>query len=114
MLDFNGSAAAETIDVSANGPRVRFLRNIANVVTDLGGVERIELDALGGSDTVVAGDTAGTELETFAVNLSAFGGAGDTVPDSVIAGGTPRGRRRRARQRRRGADRVRPDRRGAR
>ncbi len=89
VLDFNGSAAAETIDVSANGPRVRFLRNIANVVTDLGGVERIELDALGGSDTVVAGDTAGTELETLAVNLSAFGGAGDTVPDSVIAGGTP-------------------------
>ena len=68
---------------------MRFLRNIANVVTDLGGVERIELDALGGSDTVVAGDTAGTELETFAVNLSAFGGAGDTVPDSVIVGGTP-------------------------
>ena len=90
VLDFNGSAIAETIDVSANGPRVRLLRNIANVVTDLGGVERIEVDALGGSDTLVAGDTAGTELETFAVNLSAFGGAGDTVPDSVIAGGTPK------------------------
>jgi hypothetical protein len=89
VLDFNGSNAAETIDVSANGPRVRFLRNIANVVTDLGGVERIELDALGGSDTIVAGDTGGTELDTFAINLSAFGGSGDAVPDSVIAGGTP-------------------------
>jgi Ca2+-binding RTX toxin-like protein len=89
VLDFNGSNAAETIDVSANGPRVRFLRNIANVVTDLGGVERIEFDALGGSDTIVAGDTAGTELDTFAVNLSAFGGAGDAAVDSVIAGGTP-------------------------
>jgi Ca2+-binding RTX toxin-like protein len=88
ILDFNGSSAAETVDVSANGPRVRFLRNIANVVTDLGGVERIELHALGGSDTIVAGDTAGTELETFAIDLSAFGGAGDTVPDSVITGAT--------------------------
>ena len=88
VLDFNGSHAAETIDVSANGARVRLLRNIASVVTDLGGVERIELDALGGSDTVVAGDTTGTELEAFAVNLSAFGGAGDAAADSVIAGGT--------------------------
>jgi Ca2+-binding RTX toxin-like protein len=88
VLDFNGSNAAEIIDVSANGPRVRLLRNIANVNTDLGGVERIEVDALGGGDTLVAGDTSGTELETFAVNLSAFGGAGDGVADSVIAGGT--------------------------
>jgi hypothetical protein len=89
VLDFNGSNAAETIDVSANGPRVRLLRNIANVVTDLGGVERVEIDALGGSDTLVAGDTAGTELQAFAANLSAFGGAGDTVADSVIVGATP-------------------------
>ncbi len=90
VLDFNGSAAAETIDVSANGPRVRLLRNIANVVTDLGGVERVEIDALAGSDTLVAGDTAGTELQAFAVNLNGFNGAGDTVPDSVIVGGTPK------------------------
>jgi Ca2+-binding RTX toxin-like protein len=88
VLDFNGSNAAEIFDVSANGSRVRLLRNVANVVTDLGGVERIEVDALGSSDTLVAGDTSGTELETFAVNLSAFGGAGDAVADSVIAGGT--------------------------
>ena len=80
VLDFNGSAAAETIDVSANGPRVRLLRNIANVVTDLGGVERVQIDALAGSDTLVAGDTAGTELQAFAVNLNGFNGAGDTVP----------------------------------
>ena len=90
VLDFNGSNIAETIDVSANGPRVRLLRDIANIDMDLGGVERVDVDAVGGSDTLVAGDTAGTELETFAVNLSAFGGGGDTVPDSVIAGGTPK------------------------
>ena len=50
---------------------MRLLRDIANVNTDLGGVERIEVDAVGGSDTLVAGDTAGTELGTFAVNLNA-------------------------------------------
>jgi Ca2+-binding RTX toxin-like protein len=101
VLDFNGSNAAETIDVSANGSRVRLLRNIANVNTDLGGVERIELDALGGSDTIVAGDTTGTELDTFAVNLAAFGGAGDAAGDAVIANGTD------------GADAVRISRSGA-
>jgi Ca2+-binding RTX toxin-like protein len=85
VLDFNGSNIAETIDISANGSRVRLLRDVANVNTDLGGVERIDVDAVGGSDTLVAGDMAGTELETFAFNLS-----GDTVPDSVIVGGTPK------------------------
>jgi Ca2+-binding RTX toxin-like protein len=84
VLDFNGSNIAETIDVSANGPRVRLLRDIANVSMDLGGVERVDVDAVGGSDTLVAGDVAGTELQTFAFNPGA-----DSVPDSVIVGGTP-------------------------
>ena len=85
-LDFNGSNAGETIDVSANGSRVRLLRDVANVNQDLGGVERIEVDSFGGSDTLVAGDVAGTELETFAFDLNATNGSGDTVPDSVIVG----------------------------
>ena len=83
-LDFNGSNIAETIDVSANGSRVRLLRDIANVNMDLGGVERVEVDSFGGSDTLVAGNAAGTELQTFALHPGA-----DSLPDSVIVGGTP-------------------------
>ena len=45
-LDFNGANASETIDVSANGSRVRLLRDIANINLDLGGVERVEVDSL--------------------------------------------------------------------
>jgi Ca2+-binding RTX toxin-like protein len=83
-LDFNGSNIAETIDVSANGSRVRLLRDIASVSMDLGGVERVEVDSVGGTDTLVAGNAAGTELLTYAFNPGT-----DAVPDSIIVGGTP-------------------------
>ena len=36
---FNGSAIDENFDVSANGGRVRFTRNIGNIVMDLNDVE---------------------------------------------------------------------------
>ena len=37
---FNGANVAEVIDLSANGGRLRFFRNIANVVMDANDVER--------------------------------------------------------------------------
>ncbi len=40
-LDFNGSATNELIEVSANGGRVRFTRNIATIVMDLDDTEAI-------------------------------------------------------------------------
>ena len=39
---FNGSAANENMETSANGGRVRFTRNIANIVMDLNDVEVID------------------------------------------------------------------------
>jgi hypothetical protein len=81
VLDFNGSGANETFDLSANGERVRFLRDIAGIDMDLGGVETVDLATAGGTDTIVAG--AGAALETFAIGLAA-----DAVADSVIVGGT--------------------------
>ena len=50
---FNGANVAENINISANGGRVRFTRNIANVVMDLNDVEAIDFNALGGADTIV-------------------------------------------------------------
>ena len=69
MLDFNGSNTGEIIDVSANGPRVRFTRNIANIVMDLGDVERINVRALGGADSVAVNDLTGTDAESVDVDL---------------------------------------------
>lgn len=89
-LVFNGSAANEIIDLSANGGRARLTRNIANIVMDLNDIERVDVLALGGSDTLVVNDLAGTDVNT--VNLllaSAIGGAlGDSAADSVIVNGT--------------------------
>src|SRR5439155_15347838 len=47
MLSF-GANVSENIDISANGPRVRFSRNIGNITMDLNGVEDIEFRALAG------------------------------------------------------------------
>ena len=59
---FNGSNAAEIIDISANGGRVLFFRNVANVTMDLNDVEAIDFNALGGADTIVVDDLSGTDV----------------------------------------------------
>ena len=47
---FNGAGAAETIDISANGGRATFFRDVAAVTMDLNDVEVIDFAALGGAD----------------------------------------------------------------
>ena len=49
---FNGAAASETVDLSANGNRLRFFRQPANITMDTGGVEFVTFNALGGADNV--------------------------------------------------------------
>jgi hypothetical protein len=88
LLDVSGSSASETVELAANGPRVRFSRNVANVALDLDDVEGALFKAMGGADTVVTGDLAGTDVETFDVDLAALGGGGDGQPDTVVARGT--------------------------
>jgi Ca2+-binding RTX toxin-like protein len=85
---FNGANIAENIDVSANGGRVRFFRDVANVTTDLDDVEDITFRALGGADTMVVNDLSGTDVTELNTDLSAVVGAGDGQPDSVILQGT--------------------------
>jgi Ca2+-binding RTX toxin-like protein len=87
-MAFNGANIAENIDISAVGGRVRFFRDIANVVMDLDDVEGIDLTTLGGADTIVANDLSGTDVVEVNTNLAAFGGAGDAAVDNVIVQGT--------------------------
>ncbi|WP_145278548.1 calcium-binding protein [Planctomycetes bacterium ElP] len=87
-MRFNGSNAAENINISANGGRVRFTRDVANVTMDLDDVEGIDFNALGGADTVVVNDLSGTDVVDFNLNLAAASGAGDTQADTVIVAGT--------------------------
>ena len=82
---FNGSDGDEIFEASANGERVRFTRNLGNIVMDLNDVEGIDLNALGGADTVTVNDLTGTDVTEVNVNLA--GGrrtAGDGAADTVI------------------------------
>ena len=90
---FNGSAANEIFDVSANGGRIRFTRNVGNIVMDLNDVERINLNALNGTDTLVVNDLSGTDLKQVNVDLAGTigGTAGDTVADTVVVNGRSAG-----------------------
>jgi len=89
-LAFDGSAAAETYDVAANGARVLLFRDVGAVLMDFDDVEALELASLGGSDTVVVNDLTGTDLLALHVDLASSPGgeAGDAQPDAVIADGT--------------------------
>ncbi len=87
-LVFNGSAANEIFNVTANGNRVRLTRNIANITMDLNDVEGLTLNTLGGADTVTIGDLSGTDMTQVNVNLAGSGGVGDAAADTVIVTGT--------------------------
>jgi Ca2+-binding RTX toxin-like protein len=81
---FNGANISENMGISANGGRVRFTRDIAAITMDLDDVERIDVNALGGADTVTINDMSGTDLTAVNVNLAATGGAGDGQADNVF------------------------------
>ena len=85
---FNGANVSENIDISANGSRVRFFRNVANVTMDMDDVEGIDFNALGGSDTIVVNDMSGTDMVEVNTNLAAAGGGGDAAADTVVVNGT--------------------------
>ena len=89
-LLFNGSAGNEIFALSPNGNRALLTRNLGNITMDLNDVETIELNALGGSDTVTVGNMSGTDVTNVKVNLaSAIGGSvGDAAADVVIVNGT--------------------------
>ena len=85
---FNGSSGNENMDASANGQRVRFFRNLANITMDLNDVESIVAKALGGSDNLVVNDLSGTDVVDVVADLAAVGGGDDGQPDNVIANAT--------------------------
>jgi len=85
---FFGSGASENIDISANGARVRFFRDVANVTMDLDDVESIEFRALGGADNIVVGDLSGTDVTRIGLDLRGPAGGGDGAADTITVNGT--------------------------
>ena len=89
-MTFNGANVAEAFDVSANGGRVRFFRNVANITMDLNDVEAIDLNALGGADQLTVNDVSGTDLTAVNTDLAGTigGTTGDGAQDQVIVNAT--------------------------
>jgi Ca2+-binding RTX toxin-like protein len=89
-LQFNGANVGENMDLSANGSRLRLTRDVGNVTMDVNGVEQVNVDALGGADTLTVNDLSGTDVTD--VNLDLAGtpgsGTGDGQADTVIVNGT--------------------------
>ena len=69
-MQFNGSNAAEKLDLSANGSSVRLTRDVGAVSIDLSSVKTLNLFARGGADTVTVNDLSGTALTKLNLDLS--------------------------------------------
>jgi hypothetical protein len=89
-LDFNGAGVNENMSLSPDGERSLFLRDVADIRMDMDGVERLDLTALGGADTVTIDDMTGTDFQQADVDLSAPTGGGDGQTDTVTVTGTER------------------------
>ncbi len=89
-LLFNGANVNEKIDISANGGRARFTRDVANITMDLNGVEHIQFNALGGADTITVNDLTGTSVKNVDLDLSSppGSGVGDGQADTIIINAT--------------------------
>ena len=86
-MRFNGSAGAEVFAASANGGRLLFTRNVGNIVMDVDDVEAVDLNALGGSDTITVSSLSATDVSRFDVDLG-VNGLGDAALDTITVNGT--------------------------
>ena len=87
-MQFNGANINERFEVSANGVRVRFTRDIGTITMDLAGIEAVNVRALGGADTLTIDDLRGTDVTEVDTDLAATGGAADGAADNVIVNGS--------------------------
>ena len=88
---FNGAGVSEEVELSANGGRLRFTRDVANIVMDTDDVERVDFNALGGSDRITVNDLAGTDVREVNLDLQRVlrgDGSGDGLADFVIINGS--------------------------
>jgi len=86
-LQFNGANIAETVNITANGHRVRFTRDVAGIAMDVNGVENINFSALAGVDNITVGDLTGTDVTQVTLELG-VNGVGDGLVDQVTVTGT--------------------------
>ena len=89
-LLFNGSNVSEKIEISANGSRARLTRDVANITMDLNSMETIDVNGLGGADTLTVDDLTGTGVKNVNIDLASppGSGAGDGQADTIVINAT--------------------------
>jgi len=87
-LAFNCSAADERMQVSANGGRVRFTRDVTAVAMNLDNLETIDARALAGADTLTVDDLSGTDVTRVNWDLAGSSGFDDATSDNVLVNAT--------------------------
>jgi Ca2+-binding RTX toxin-like protein len=89
-MQFNGANVSENINLSANGSRLRFTRDVANITMDVNGTERVNFAALGGADKITVDDLTGTDVTEVNIDLASPPGSGnsDGAADTVTVNGT--------------------------
>ena len=87
---FNGANVNENITLSASNGRLELTRDVGAVTMDTNGLENIDINALGGADTITLNDLSTTSVKQVNLDLGATAGAagGDGQTDRVIVSGT--------------------------
>ena len=83
-LQFNGANVNEQMVLSANGSGALLTRDVGGVTMDLNQIEDVNVNALGGADTMTIDDLTGSGVQSANVDL----GGADMQPDTVILNGT--------------------------
>ena len=87
---FNGAPGNEQVTMSANGGRLIFFRQPANITMSTDDVEIVDFNALGGTDDITVNDLSGTDVRQTNLDLAAAlgGNAPDGIADHVVVNGT--------------------------
>ena len=75
-FQFNGGNGVDTMNVTANGPRVTFFRQPGAITMDIGTTETVFANALGGDDVI----TVGPGLAALTAVRVDAGAGNDTIP----------------------------------
>ena len=89
-LRCNGANVNENIDISANGGRAILSRDVGAVTMNLNNIETVDVNAVGGADTITVNDLSKTDVKQVAIDLSATpgSGVGDGQADTVVINAT--------------------------
>jgi Ca2+-binding RTX toxin-like protein len=78
------------MEISANGKGATLTRDVGSVTMGLTNIETIDVNALGGADTITVDDLSKTSVKDIAIDLSATpgSGVGDGQADTVVINAT--------------------------